>query len=970
MSGMLRCGLGICCSVVAGVFLAGTAAASEPQPATRLINKHVEYVLGRDGCTQHVFDRRTGTDYAPAKSKSPLARVKKQGREYAASELSYDDGSLSMKFGALGVSAVIAVTAKPSYFIFEVKQLQGDGVEEFTFVDIPLATRGLPDEPFAACALALNLQTKVPELPQAVSRLRALCYPRFGFAGAKVALLGCPTGELRSLMKEVVAEAPELPQSRIGGPWALDAPENFGSYLMTSGLTEKEVGDWIGLAQSLGMSQIDFHGGHCFRFGDCEPNAKMYPEGRASLKAVIDKLHAAGIKAGLHTYAFFIAKNCPWVTPVPDPRLAKDAVFTLTDGLSASAAVVPVAESTQNMSSVTGFFVRNSATVQIDDELITYAGVAKEPPYAFTQCRRGAYGTRAAAHAKGARVHHLRECFGLFVPDGDSTLLTEVAAKTAELYNECGFDMIYLDALDGEDVIAGHENGWHYGSKFTFEIARRLNKPALFEMSTFHHHLWYVRARMGAWDHPTRSHKRFIDIHCQSNESCRRMFLPANLGWWSFMTWSGTQGEPTFSDDIEYWCAKALGNGASLELSISPGQMAQTPAFPRLAAIVKQYEMLRRGNYFGEDVKRALRAAGEDFTLTQNAAGAWEFRRTQIEKHRSDRWGPENGSGPFSAEHPAGRSGKRVLTPFSAGTDRWTFTNKYARQPLQLRIQTLLSAGPYDAPGSIDLAKFTDPQELPERAAPGSIKAALEPSAEQIKVGPSSGRYTATNPGGARQGAWSKIGRTFAPPINLAKHQALGLWVHGDGKGEVLNLQLRSPAHLSHGIGDHYILVDFQGWRYFELIEPEGERHANYVWPYGGAYAIYRESVYYANVESLNLFYNNLPPKETATCYLSPIRALPTVAAKLRNPAVSVGGKRIVFPVEIESGSYLEFRSLTDCKLYGPKGELLADVRPQGEVPVLEPGDNHVALQCDLPAGPTPRAHVWLFTQGDALPGR
>ena len=178
-------------------------------------------------------------------------------------------------------------------------------------------------------------------------------------------------------------------------------------------------------------------------------------------------------------------------------------------------------------------------------------------------------------------MHHLRECFGLFVPDGDSTLLTEVAAKTAEMYNECGFDMIYLDALDGEDVIAGRENGWHYGSKFTFEICQRLKKPAIMEMSTFHHHLWYVRSRMGAWDHPSRSHKRFIDIHCQANESCRRMFLPANLGWWSFKTWTGAQGEPTFADDIEYLCAKALGNDASLELSISPAESGSNPGLCR-----------------------------------------------------------------------------------------------------------------------------------------------------------------------------------------------------------------------------------------------------------------------------------------------------------------------------------------------------------------------------------------------------
>ena len=39
------------------------------------------------------------------------------------------------------------------------------------------------------------------------------------------------------------------------------------------------------------------------------------------------RINAAGISAGLHTYAFFIAKDCPWVTPVPDRRLASDATF-------------------------------------------------------------------------------------------------------------------------------------------------------------------------------------------------------------------------------------------------------------------------------------------------------------------------------------------------------------------------------------------------------------------------------------------------------------------------------------------------------------------------------------------------------------------------------------------------------------------------------------------------------------------
>ena len=38
----------------------------------------------------------------------------------------------------------------------------------------------------------------------------------------------------------------------------------------------------------------------------------------------------------------------------------------------------PVEETTKDMSTLTGFQVRNSVTVQIDDELITYGGISKK----------------------------------------------------------------------------------------------------------------------------------------------------------------------------------------------------------------------------------------------------------------------------------------------------------------------------------------------------------------------------------------------------------------------------------------------------------------------------------------------------------------------------------------------------------------------------------------------------------------
>jgi len=905
-------------------------------------NEYLLYAIQSDGKNLHFIDKKTGIDYCAQNPVSACAQINIAGQYFDASSASYSNGKIQLQFSDSGFSAVIEVKAERHYLTLEVISISKDSVgnplsqcdlKEFAFANTNLTLQGTPEEPFSACALALNLKTNVVEIPQSTSRLRAMCYPRFGFAGAKVAIIGCPQNELRPVMKEVVSSAPELPKSSIGGPWALDAEINRGSYMFNfGGMSEATVDDWIRLAKKVGINQIDFHGGNSFRFGDCRPNPDTYPNGLASFKAVIDKLHSAGILAGLHTYAFFIDKGCPWITPVPDPRLAKDAAFTLAESLTSDATVVPVIESTQNMSTITGFFVRNSVTIQIDDELIIYKGLSKEQPYAFTNCQRGAYGTKSAIHGVGAKVHHLKECFGLFVPDPDTTLLEDVASSASNMYNECGFDMMYLDALDGEDILGGGENGWHYGSKFVFELWKRLKKPAIMEMSTFHHHLWYVRARMGAWDHPTRSHKKFIDIHCEANEGLKRMFLPGHLGWWAVKMWSGPQGEPTFSDDIEYLCCKCIGNDVGFSImGIDPGNISSVPIYERLAGIMRQYEELRHSNYFPESIKAKLKVPGDEFTLIQDSEGKWQFQPVQYVKHK--------------------------VEGINGWSNVWNVKNKFGSQPLQLRIEALMSAMPYDSPENIIVADIKKPSEFSDPVTAQGIS---------IELKSPDGIYSATNSNSTSVGSWAKIGKRFTD-LNLGKHQAIGVWVYGDGKGEVLNFQLKSPEHISGGIGEHYVIVDFTGWRYFELIEPEGERYAQYSWTYGGIYSIYRESVNYGNIESLNLWYNNIPAGETVACQIRPIKALPLVDGKIINPAITIENKTIIFPVEIDNGCYLEFSSMSDCKLYGPKGELIREITPQGDVLILEEGDNQVKFACDVSGNISARANVTVISKGDTL---
>jgi hypothetical protein len=196
------------------------------------------------------------------------------------------------------------------------------------------------------------------------------------------------------------------------------------------------------------------------------------------------------------------------------------------------------------------------------------------------------------------------------------------------------------------------------------------------------------------------------------------------------------------------------------------------------------------------------------------------------------------------------------------------------------------------------------------------------------------------------------------------------VWVKGDGKGQLLNLRLESPVHLSFGArGDHFIKIDFTGWKYFELVEIESADFSNYIWPDSGFYVYdsFRHSVQFNAIDKLQIWYNNLPAGGEVSCTIGTIKALPLVPVTIDHPALTVGNEKIAFPVMMESGMYLEFRSPTDCKLYGSKGEFLQDVVPEGAVPSLRPGDNSVSFECRGPAGINPRVQVTVITEGQPL---
>jgi concanavalin A-like lectin/glucanase superfamily protein len=920
--------------------------------------------IGPSGRCTALIDKRTGEDRILRTT--PLVTIKQDGTFDRRASCSLEKGKLVFRFARSGVTVVLDVVMAAispaagtnseaasrairevnesswagQYLVFRIASVEGMEPDEVTFVQLDLKPcehvhpmSGLAgDDDFGVCLRTLNLRTQVVVRGGSPS-MTARAYKEYGLGGAAAALVACPTSQLRPVLQSVLRKE-GVPYSELGGPFALDAPANRGSYVFAT-VSEKNVDQWIELARRGGIDCIHMNG-WATSLGHYEPRKELFPNGLEGLKEVVRKIHEAGLKAGMHTLTGCIAPHDPFIRPVPDPRLATDGTFTLTGDLDEKVVDIPTVESPGNYPTIWAYSSRGNC-IRIDDELIQYSVISNEPGYGFFKCKRGAFGTKPAAHKKGAPVHHMLVRYGCFQPDEKSGLVDDVADRIANVYNTCEMDQIYMDGAEAM-------RGWYGIARMRNAIYSRLKGPALVEASCWDHHSWAFHSRVGAWDHPKWGLKRFADDHFDAVRTYRRAcLLEAQLGWWVILG-PGRDWDMERPDEIEYLCSKALGHDAPL--SFQSVSVTGTPANARqdeYFAMIGNYERLRLANYFSEAVKEKVREERQEFRLEHGEDGAWQLIPTDYLQHK--------------------------VTGLDDGTSTWTAANKYEAQPLRLRIQALYSAYPYDDEKSQVLAAFTDSDEFTPAGTASRVSLATQLGDQPRQLGEACQTFTATNESDSPVGAWARATKKFDPVADLTPYDAIGFWVRGDGSGALLNLQFTNLPEYFRTLDDHHVRLDFEGWRYVELLlrERDAAGYHDYKWPYGAHCVLHRSSLVRHAVSQMTVYLNNLPPGEEVRCTLGPIKALRTRKVVLHNPAVEIGGKRLIFPVDLESGMTIEFESMDDCRLYDERGNLLQRLQPEGDVPTLTPDENRVRLDFDGPDGFQSRAEVTVITGGTPL---
>jgi hypothetical protein len=862
----------------------------------------------------------------------------RDGRLLTARQASRSGNTLTFAFPRNLGTAEIDVDTHHDFFTFTVRSLSLTHVASLAFCTIPVAVTRyhgsmanmLSDDTDAVCLRGYDLPVEMD------IRGNALCVStteRHGLTGWRAGLAAGTKSEMPAMLRAMAASA-GVPTSKLGGPWSLGAEANRGSYLFAD-LSYASTDDWIEIARRGGFSTIHLHG-WWRTLGHYEVSANLYPRGLADMKDTVERIHGAGLRAGIHTLTACIDPRDAWVTPEASPYLIPFDSYTLARDLSPTDTVLYVKEQPSARHDTVFTYMSNGNAIRIGSEILQYAEVSREPPYAFSKCTRGAFKTRPAAHAAGEGADYLQQRYISFYPQPDSPLADDLAACVANVFNTCKLDQLYFDGSEGMMSRYGIDAMRH-------KIFKRLNGDPLIEASAHGAHNWWFHSRLGAWDHPVWAAKRFQDKHIATSAQYRNTdLLEPQMGWWA-PRMPSAQARGHFLDEMEYFACKNLGLDSAMSIQGVNVSHAPLPFhIERQFTLLGWYEHLRLARYFDTQTVSRVAVPGDEFRLRQDRDGVWQFKPVKMAAHR--------------------------ISALGNGSETWSALNPYAAQPLSARIEALYAVAPYDSLTGKPLADVADFASFKTSTASPSVTLSLAEERADTQGGNRNLRLHAANKGSSCTGAWARASLTIPSPYrNLGGTGAFGLWIKGDGKGALLNLQLGTPREFMHALSDHTVTLDFSGWRYVELLvrERDVERMNDYVWPYGGAYDIYRNPLDMAHISQVTFYLNALPPGQSVDVILSPVKALPVQSAALKNPALTVNGQTFTLPFTLASGDFAELEPDGTCTHYSDKGDPLASYHSGASVtPVLRPGPNALLFSCLPPSNVSARAEVTLNAFG------
>ena len=444
-----------------------------------------------------------------------------------------------------------------------------------------------------------------------------------GIIGSKIALFGCPVEQaLETIGKIEIAE--NLPHPTIDGDWGKTSKSASAAYLIYD-FSEANIDKAIEYTKKVGLRYL-YHSGPFKNWGHFELNPAAFPNGWDGLKICVEKAEKEGIHVGVHTLSNFITTNDPYVTPVPDPRLAKVGSSVISKNTDANQIEIEV----ESPDFFRQYENNNLHTVMIGSELIRYETVSESAPWILKNCERGAWGTQKSAHEKGAAISLLAD-HGYKVFLSNPELSIEIAEKLAKLYNYCGLRQISFDGLEGNRSTGmGNYGEIQFTTTWWNQLSEDVKKHTIIDASRTTHYFWHIYSRMN-WGEPWYAGFREsqTEYRLKNQAYFQRNLMPGMLGWFSMR-------ENTTIEDIEWMLARSAAFDAGYAFVTGDRQLQTNGQAPEILKLIGEWEKARMSSAFTTEQKEKMKDINNEFHLETTGENSWNLSQVYSYKFKHE----------------------------------------------------------------------------------------------------------------------------------------------------------------------------------------------------------------------------------------------------------------------------------------------------------------------------------------------
>jgi len=894
------------------------------------------YVIGEDGMNRAITDRATGTEYL--KAQSPFMSIEKDGRRIQSSSVKLNQGVLSVKFGDSGVRAQVRVAVLPTFLIFELISLSDHSVSTVGLASLPLTLNkyvsttlaSCRNDQFAVAVVPLNLET---HSSSAKAVLTVEADIRVLLEGVKFALVGSPAGKLLDRIEKIELDY-DLPHPTLGGVWARRAAEQERSYLFCD-LKESTADAMIDFARAGGFGSIVVYSGvwNATR-GSYGVNLANFPSGEAGLKEVSRKIHAAGLKFGMHNVDMVVDKTDPLVAPVPATgfMMYPDRRRELGTDIDPAATFLPTTSSTLGLLAKGDKSRFHGRDLLIGQEIITYDDLKTTAPFGFSGCHRGAHGTRPAAHPAGSPIENFSEFIGSYQPDIQGDLYDRVSRAEAAALDKYGFDYIYPDGTGENLGVWPKGPAWYIYNLQISKLFRYTKREILWAHQPITDYSWHIFSRGNTTDFVSSGVIQHFDrVSIAGAKKSIAELQPFEFGWFGYLT-SALDVQATRPREMEYAWSKAFAYQAAMSLETDKAILEGNGRTGEIFSRIKAWEELKRRTDIPQGLRDQLKTPGAEFELEKDSKGKWQIL-------------------------PVTYSADKYL----AAGGLWTFENPYQDQPLRVTVDAMPSLVGFGDGGNVPLL---DPGQPLKRNTSGNgplgnplrqtegLSFELKPEAD--------GFYVAATNKGSNPLGWGCAEIVLDGPRDLREHRALGVWVEGDGSGAYLHFVVEDASRWS--VRDYYVRLDFKGRRYVEMREAAKGEVYDFGFPFSNYWAI--RNIDFKTISRVYIFLTGVLPGKSVESRFGSLEGLREDLRPIENVKLTINGASVSFPVKLQTGWYFEYVGTGNARVLNENGFQQQSAKPEGPTtPIVRKGVNEIRFQCEG-CGPV---KVTIATHGEPL---